>query len=200
MNKEPKKENDKSRWEKIKSTFKPTEISQSDEALFDICMKCGRRLPDRKLATLKAHQKSMHPITNKEKRSTFMYKHMVLLLFSFMIVTGSIIVLVPDAFEIPFDLFVSDEATINVEACTDRTLLLKQKLFVQGEFTSNDAVDMNYLMQECNASFWSYKYGGTIFESDMYSPDNMDLDELRETRTGTKLIGTSLPATKMLGE
>lgn len=192
MTEEPKKESDKGRWEKFKSNFKPTEISESDETLFDICMKCGKRLPDRKLTTLKAHQKIAHPLTNKEKRSTFLYKHMILLLFSFMIAIISFSVLVDDAFLVPFEwLFgiTESETLIDVEKCTDRTLMLKQKLYVQGEFTSSDAVDLNYLMQECNATFWSYKHGGTIFESDMYSPDNMNLDELREERTGTKFMG-----------
>ncbi len=197
---EPKKESEKSRWEKLKATFRPTEVSQSDETLFDICMKCGKRLPDRKLATLKAHQKSMHPMSNKEKRSMFMYKHMILLLFSFMGAVFLIMVLVPDAFELPFELMfgITETTTIDVEMCTDRTLELKQRLYVQGEFTSNDATDLNYLMQECNASFWSYKFGGTIFESEMYSPENMNLDELREERVGTKLLTKSLPATRIM--
>ena len=165
-------------------------------------MKCGKRLPDRKLTTLKAHQKSMHPLSNKEKRSTFMYKHMIFLLFSFMSVIVIVSVLVPDAFEFPFELIfgISETTTIDVEICTDKTLELKQRLYVQGEFTSNDATDLNFLMQECNASFWSYKFGGTIFESEMYSPDNMNLDELREERVGTKFLGKDLPATKIIGE
>ena len=199
---EPKKESDKSWFGKLKANFRPTEVTESDETLFDICMKCGKRLPDRKLTTLKAHQKIAHPMTNKEKRSTFMYKHMIFLLFSFMTTIVLISVLVPDAFEFPFELIfgVAETTSIDVESCTDKTLILKQRLFVQGEFTSNDAVDLNYLMQECNASFWSYKFGGTIFDAEMYSPDNMNLDELREERVGTKFLGKSLPATKVLGE
>lgn len=192
MTEEPKKESDIGVWEKFKNNFRPTEVSESDETLFDICMKCGKRLPDRKLTTLKAHQKIAHPLTNKEKRSTFMYKHMILLLFSFMITIVTISVLIPDAFEIPFDFMfgiTEQESAIDVEACTDRTLELKQRLYVQGEFTSSDAVDLNYLMQECNATFWSYKFGGTIFEQTMYSPEEMDLAELREERTATKMLG-----------
>lgn len=154
-------------------------------------MKCGRRLPDKKLTTLKEHQKNAHPMTSKEKRSQFLYKHMILLLMTTMVTLVAISVALPDSFELPFDLLfgAGEETTIDVEVCTDRTLMLKQKLYLQGEFTSNDADDLNYLMQECNATFWSYKFGGTIFESEMYSPENMDLDKLREERTATKMIG-----------
>ena len=165
---EPKKENDKTIWQRFKSNFKPTEISNQEETMFDLCMKCGRRLPDRKLSTLKEHQDKAHPLTKKDKRTAFVFKHMSIVLIGMVFLLTSIIWF---ASEIVFEE--SLPPVINVEVCVDRTIALKSLLYETKEFRSEHVAELNYLMNECNASFWSYKYGTTIFESDYYSFDKV---------------------------
>lgn len=177
--------------EKLKDNFRPTPISNADEALFDVCMKCGIRLPDKKLTTLREHQKTAHPLSKKEKRSAFMYKHMLPVLLGFtVIVIGGTMVMPVLGFD-PFDLVmeqVDEESTIDVEVCTERTIGLKTRMYEQGAFTTADADDFHYLLENCNASFWSYKYGETLFETDYYSPEKI-AERNEQSGMGTRLLG-----------
>lgn len=163
----------KSFIERIKDQFRPTPISQADDTLFDVCMKCGVRLPDKKLTTLREHQRTEHPLTAKEKRTEFVFKHMLPVLI------GIVVILSAGAWalgELEFDPFglVGDKTTIDVDDCRDRTLALKSRMYEQKEFRSTDADDFNYLLENCNASFWSYRQGETLFETDYYSPEEME--------------------------
>lgn len=177
--------------ERFKDTFRPTEISNADETLFDVCMKCGIRLPDKKLTTLREHQNTAHPLSAKEKRSAFMYKHMLPVLLSFMAIVIVVTMIMPSFGLDPFDLIfeqIDEPTTIDVEICTDRTIGLKTRMYEQGMFLSSDADDFNYLLENCNASFWSYKYGETLFETDYYSPDKI-AERNEDGGMGTRLLG-----------
>jgi len=154
--------------QKFLDNFRPTPISQGDETEFDICMKCGRRMPDRKLSTLREHQENAHPMSSKEKRSAFVYKHMLISLLGLVVVVVAGLSIIPDFF-----IDEETESIIDVEVCTEKTIALKTKIWQQGEFLPSNAEDLNYLMLNCNASFWSYKHGGTIFDSDYYSPEKI---------------------------
>jgi hypothetical protein len=176
--------------ERLKDNFRPTQISNADETLFDVCMKCGVRLPDKKLSTLREHQKKEHPLTAKEKRSAFMFKHMLPVVFSIMITVIIVTMVIPDYGIDPvgtimtgMGLIDEEQTTINVETCTVKTIELKARLYEQQKFLSSDAEDFNYLLENCNASFWSYKYGETLFETDYYSKTNI------EERGDLKFIG-----------
>lgn len=180
-------------FERFKDIFRPTPISNADEALFDVCMKCGVRLPDKKLATLKEHQKNEHPMTAKEKRSAFVYKHLLPLIFGFMIISMVFAFALPDTIYDPvgkaLDFFSGDEVSdIDINACTDRTIELKTRMYEQGEFRSSDANDFNYLLENCNASFWSYRYGDTLFETDYYSAEKI-AERNGESVGGSRTIG-----------
>jgi len=178
-------------FERFKDNFRPTPISNADETLFDVCMKCGVRLPDKKLTTLKEHQNTVHPLTAKEKRSAFMYKHMLPVLLSFMAVMIVVTMVMPSFGFDPFDLILEsiDEPTdIDVGICTDRTIALKTRMYEQGAFLSSDADDFDYLLQNCKASFWSYKYGDTLFESDYYSNEKI-AERNQDDPMGTRLLG-----------
>jgi len=164
-------------FEKLKDTFRPTKISHEEETMFDVCMKCGVRLPDKKLLTLKEHQRTEHPMTSKDKRSAFMYKHLLPVMIAIMFSAVAVFMILPETGFV-FDPFgtilgVADPSEIDIVICTDRTIELKTRMYEQGEFRSSDADDFNYLLENCNASFWSYKYGDTLFETDYYSAEKI---------------------------
>jgi len=139
-------------------------------------MKCGKRLPDKKLTTLREHQEKQHPMSAKEKRSAFLFKHMLIAIMSLVVIVTVTITVLPDI------LFEDNqtESLVDLEVCRERTIALKSEIWQQGEFLPINAEELNYLMVNCNASFWSYKYGETIFESDYYSPD-----KIAERETGS---------------
>src|SRR3990172_2427358 len=66
--------------EKLKNKFKQT-VPADYELKFDICMKCGRRLQDKKYSTLKAHQEQNHKIPRKKKLREILFKYPIFTIF-----------------------------------------------------------------------------------------------------------------------
>ena len=170
--------------DKIKKQFTTT-VPNDYELEFDICMKCGRRMPDKKYSTLKQHQKIAHMQTRKEKFNEFAYKHMMLVVFGAMFLAVLLVVPLLSYFE-PFldrlNYYINTEIEHDkaiepnaLEICGDRVFKLEQDIHEQHEFGMNHVDEMNDLIKNCNLRLLSYQYGDNIIDNEGYDP-NKKLD------------------------
>ena len=151
--------------EKLKNQFKQT-VPADYELEFDICMKCGRRLQDKKYSTLKEHQEQNHKIPRKKKLREILFKYPVftiVLTVSLVAIGLTIADSTIDAFLNPL-LRIAYPELINIEKCQEDILTLKQQLYRDGSFNNNHVEEFNRLLNECNLNFYGVVRDPPIFE------------------------------------
>jgi hypothetical protein len=165
----------------IKKQFTLTKIPKDHELEYDICMKCGRRLTDKKYSTWKEHQDKIHPLTLKEKRKAFFAKHPIISMLAIMI--GAMILVVNPAFTDSINQFgynvhiwTNDKKPMldaaQIKACDTQVLKFKQDLYNEKAFSANDAGRMNDLMNTCYVYFGDSQFGPTLFDNKNFDTSN----------------------------
>jgi len=157
---------------KIKDQFKTT-VPEDYELEFDICMKCGRRLEDKKLSTLRKHQEKNHPIVRKHKLKEIFFKYpvtsVVVLMVSAVIFFGY--VLDPVLESVLIQLGVTMPEQIDTVKCSDDVRALKEQIYSSKGFTSEHTDEFNRLLTECNVNFFAVTREVPIYEQENYNPD-----------------------------
>lgn len=167
----------------IKKQFTLTKIPKDHELEYDICMKCGRRLGDKKYSTWKEHQDRVHPLTLKEKRNASFARHQIISMLIIMI--GVIVLLTNNIFTDPINQLGYDihawthgqtpmlDAT-QIKACIAQVIKFKEDLYNEKTFSANDAGRMNDLMNTCYVYFGASQFGPTLFDNKIFdsSKDN----------------------------
>lgn len=158
-------------FEKIKKQFNTT-IPDDYDLEFDFCMKCGRRLPDKKASSLRRHQKAMHKLPKKKKLKEFLYKHILVSLILIMLIGVGVLHLIAPVVDFVFDYLIPEKARRLTDAqadlCLEDTLELKYKLQETGSFTIEHSDEFNRLMNECNVDFFIQTRTPPVFEDQDY--------------------------------
>jgi len=160
----------KSLLDKIKAQFKTT-IPEDYDLEFDICMKCGRRLGDKKYSTLKKHQKDSHQIERKLKAREIFFKYPLTSLVIIALLVAIFLIIVPIGFvidQILLALGFEVKEKIDVEKCTNELILFKQDLYESKSFGNEHVGEFDRLLKECNVNMLVFTTDDPLFEQDIY--------------------------------
>lgn len=156
-------------------------ISDDQELEFDICMKCGRRMPDRKYGTLRRHQNEFHPKNNKDKAFMFFNKHPMFSILSIMVIAITVLLVMPsDMFSTfiinilnPIILGLKPDTIILSESsyktCSEEVTNLDKSIYKNNGLTISDIGQVNHLIKDCNLFLENSQYGPPITSSKIYS-------------------------------
>lgn len=149
---------------KIKKQLTPSPPSPYME--FDICIRCGVKLPDNTRATFDAHMNKEHPMSTKQKRKELIKKHPVLIVFLMIPILIGVLGAIPLVIN-TITPQVFDDARL--KECGDRILKFKQDLYEAKSFSAVHVDEFNYLLNDCNVRFYAYQFGEPIFDDETYA-------------------------------
>jgi len=127
-------------YTKFLNQFKKTPIDPNEELEFDICMKCGARLVDKKRSTWKKHQDEIHPEKRKQIIIKYLTKYVVGLAIGFVFLIIVIVVTLSPGSTLPQD-------------CSERTTILENKWKESGVSTE-DISELEYLTTNCGINMY----------------------------------------------
>ena len=123
-------------------------IDPDKEGLLDYCPQCNETLPDRKVKTLKIHQRERHPRTDKEiMRQVIRNASPVIGAFMVMFVLITTLILYDVVFEPYFDEM--DGHTLTDE-CSKQLAELHVRLYETSEFRQDNLETLQFMAEECN--------------------------------------------------
>ncbi len=154
-------------FEKIKKQFTVT-IPEDYELEFDFCMKCGRKLGDKKYSTLKKHQIESHKLNKKKKLREFIFKHILISIVCIMLIGVGLIHLSNLVLDYIFPDPEMKLTTEEYDLCLGETLELKYWLKESGSFNIEHTDEFNRLMIDCNVDFFTQSRTPPIFEDEGY--------------------------------
>lgn len=161
--------------DKIKKQFQITKKPEDWDLEFDICMKCGRRLEDKKYSTWKKHQDNAHKQTIKEKRKMFIAKHPILTVIGamvlFMVALPFISPTIDNAAYELNKIIDPNTQVLNSDqliACEKQMLTFKQNVYKEKDFSNNDLQTLKDLTTNCNMKMYVSQVGPSLFKDNMY--------------------------------
>lgn len=128
---------------------------------FDICMKCGRRLEDRRYSTLMKHQQISHPVKKEKLIIELFYKHPIIFMVGAILLIGITLMSIPQYSVYPvmdYLLGVKNPVTLTDKqwaTCDNETMKIKKQIYKDNGLTVNDIPVMNNLINNCNLNFYS---------------------------------------------
>lgn len=157
---------------KITDQFKTT-VPEDFELEFDICMKCGRRLEDKKYSTLKKHQAKVHPVVRKHKLKEIFYKYpatsLIILMVSLVLFATTFGDFLIEPLFIALGLTMPEQ--IDPEQCETDVRALKEQIYSSKGFTLEHTEEFNRLINECNVNFFAVIREVPIYEQEQYAPE-----------------------------
>lgn len=166
---------------KIKDQFKTT-VPEDYDLEFDICMKCGRRLEDKKYSTLKKHQEKSHPIVRKHKLKELFFKYpvtsVVILLVSAVVLFGYVLDPILEFILIQIGVTIPEQ--IDVVKCSEDVRAMKEQIYSSQGFTSEHTDEFNRLIKECNVNFFAVTREAPITEQQEYNTEKDFLSPIFE--------------------